>query len=103
MALEAIYICQSVDIDAAAVSSVFYRCFMLSDKHTCTRTQVREKIEQVMQDEMGDGFTLANNSKAWTTFLRNRLGINTSSSSAIHCVARRYVLPQTDEFVIKTA
>ena len=96
MALQARNLCTAVDVDAAAVSNVFYRCFMLSEKHTCTRTQVRERIQEIMQNELGNGFTLASNSKAWTTFLRDRLGISSSSSNAIRCVARRYVLPAVE-------
>ena len=93
LALEARKLRSDVEIDAAAVAAMFYRHFMLSDKCTCTRTEVRECIERALQQELGNGMTLPNASPAWSSFLRDRLGLSSGSASAIRCQRRLYPLP----------
>ena len=81
------------DIDAAAINTMFYRCFMLSDSATCTRTEVRERIEKLMQEEIGTGLVISSSSKAWKHFLSHHLGISSGSAGPLRCQARKYVLP----------
>lgn len=94
LALEARNLRTDVEVDAAAIAAIFHRYFLLSDRETCTRTEVRECIERVLQQELGNGVSLPNASPAWTTFLRERLNIASNrANSAIRCQRRLYPLP----------
>jgi len=93
MALTARQIHTDHDIQVATVSSVFHRYFMLSERGTCTRTEVRKRIEFVLQQELGTGVRLACHSAVWNTFLREHLGISSGASCPIRCQHRKFPIP----------
>lgn len=93
LALQARNLTTDHDVDVASVVAVFDRLYMISDKETCTRTEVRERIEQVLQDEIGNGLRLPCNSPVWVTFVRERLGMSNSTTSRLRCQARQFPLP----------
>lgn len=95
LALQARDLCTYIDIDAAAISTLFYRYYMLSEKDTCTRTDVRKCIERAMQEELGTGIVINNFTPSWVTFLRDRMGLRGTQS--IYCKKRRYPLPAEPE------
>jgi len=80
------------EVTVAAVSSIFYRYYMLADAQ-CTRTEVREQIQKVLQEEVSTAEVLPSSSEAWTVFMRDSLGFSTGSSGPIRCRRRMHPLP----------
>jgi hypothetical protein len=92
MALSAKSIRTETELTVSAVTSIFYRYYMLDDS-LCSRTEVREKIQTVLQTEVGTDELLPSTSVAWTSFLRDSLGLGVGSTGPIRCRPRLHPLP----------
>jgi hypothetical protein len=89
LALSAGDVVDETAITGKMMTSIFHRHFLLDGGHT-SRTEVRETMERVLQQEIGPDETLPSSSPTWGTFLRNTLGVSGANSKPIRCRRRAH-------------
>ena len=95
LALAAKGITDATSITNQMMTSIFHRYFILDGGHT-SRTEIRKTMEQVIQQEISADESLPCSSSAWSTFLRNTLGVSGASSKPIRCRRRAHPLADHD-------
>jgi len=95
-ALSASGVSADAQVDQLMLSAIFRRYYMLDATSTTSRTEVRETIERVMQEEIGPYETLPSGSSLWSAFLRNTLGISGASSGPVRCRRRAQPIGRQD-------
>ena len=95
LALSAGDVVDETAITGKMMTSIFHRHFLLDSGHT-SRTEVRETMEAVLQQEIGPDETLSAGSNAWGTFLRNTLGVSGANSRPIRCRRRAHPIGRHD-------
>lgn len=87
-ALSAREIVTNDDIQLAAVVAIFQRYFLLGESYSCSRNQVRLKIEDVLQKEISPHERLSAQSTVWRRFVSESLGGEIHGVRSLPCRPR---------------